>query len=190
MNLLDFYSYRLIGKLTSFLHLQEFSQRYQTWGHRTSTFAARRSLRCWSQNVEIFLPRHLCYVLILISTGHLSPLSHIPIALANFSIVNLVSIFRCSSSTVNPVYERHVTSLVLVCSLSSHRHSYTSYLYLSLYWFIINNNKSFSSINVRCSSSTIHPVYTRRVDSSSLIFSLSSPRHSYIGLDFSSLFID
>jgi hypothetical protein len=37
------------------------------------------------------------------------------------------------------VYTRRVTSLVLVCSLSSHRHSYTSYIYLSLYWFIINN---------------------------------------------------
>ncbi len=34
---------------------------------------------------------------------------------------------------------RRVTSSVLVCSLSSHRHSYTSYLYLSLYWFIINS---------------------------------------------------
>ena len=30
--------------------------------------------------------------------------------------------------TTNPVYERRVISLVLVCSLSSHRHSYTSYL--------------------------------------------------------------
>ncbi len=46
VNLLDFYSYRLIGKLTAFWQLQEFSQRNQTWGHRTSTFAARRSLRC------------------------------------------------------------------------------------------------------------------------------------------------
>jgi hypothetical protein len=27
VNLLDFYSYRLIGKLTAFLQLQEFSQR-------------------------------------------------------------------------------------------------------------------------------------------------------------------
>ena len=50
------------------------------------------------------------------------------IELENFSIVNLVSMFRCSSSTANPVYTRRVTSLVLVCSLSSHRHSYTSYL--------------------------------------------------------------
>ncbi len=40
VNLLDFYSYRFIGKLTAFLQLQEFSKRNQTWGHRTSTFAA------------------------------------------------------------------------------------------------------------------------------------------------------
>jgi hypothetical protein len=46
VNLSDFYSYRIIGKLTAFLQLQEFSQRNPTWGHRTSTFVARRSLRC------------------------------------------------------------------------------------------------------------------------------------------------
>jgi hypothetical protein len=46
VNLSDFYSYRLIGKLTAFLQLQEFSQRNQTWGHRTSTFVARLSLVC------------------------------------------------------------------------------------------------------------------------------------------------
>ena len=46
VNLSDFYSYRLIGKLTAFLQLQEFSQRHQTWGLRTSNFAARLSLDC------------------------------------------------------------------------------------------------------------------------------------------------
>jgi hypothetical protein len=46
------------------------------------------------------------------------------ITFANFSSINLVSIFRCSSSTTNPVYTRRVNSLVSVCSLSSHRHSY------------------------------------------------------------------
>jgi hypothetical protein len=40
------------------------------------------------------------------------------------------------------------------------------------------------------SSLSINPVYARRVDSSGLVFSLSSHRHSYIGLVFSSLFID
>jgi hypothetical protein len=46
VNLSDFYSYRLVGKLTAFLQLQGFSQRNQTWGYRTSTFAARLSLVC------------------------------------------------------------------------------------------------------------------------------------------------
>ena len=44
-----------------------------------------------------------------------------------------------------PVYGRRVNSFVLICSLSSHRH-YTSYLWLSLYRFIINfiNKQEFS----------------------------------------------
>ena len=42
--------------------------------------------------------------------------SHSPIPLANLSIINLVSIFRCSSS--KPVYARRVNCLVLICSLS------------------------------------------------------------------------
>jgi hypothetical protein len=48
-----------------------------------------------------------------------------------FSFVNLVFIFRCSSSLTNPVYERRVNSLVLVCSLSSHRHSYIGLIFSS-----------------------------------------------------------
>jgi hypothetical protein len=42
----------------------------------------------------------------------------------------------------------------------------------------------------RYSNSSINPVYERHVDSSSLGFSLSSHRQSYIGLDFNSRFID
>ncbi len=45
------------------------------------------------------------------------------ITLANFSSINLVSIFRCSSSPRNPVYVRHVDSSPLGFSLSSHQHS-------------------------------------------------------------------
>ncbi len=52
----------------------------------------------------------------------------------------------------------------------------------------------FSSINLvfifRCSSAPSNPVYVRCVDSSDLVFSLSSYRHSEIGLNFSSCFID
>jgi hypothetical protein len=66
VNLSDFYSYRLIGKLTAFLQLQEFSQRNQTWGLRTSTFAARRSQISLSQNADCYSQRLLLYVLILI----------------------------------------------------------------------------------------------------------------------------
>ncbi len=48
-----------------------------TWGHRTSTYAAPRSLRWWSQNADLFLWSQLLCVLILTWTGRLSPLSHI-----------------------------------------------------------------------------------------------------------------
>jgi hypothetical protein len=43
VTLSDFYSYRIIGKLTDFLQFQEFSQRNQTWELRVFTFAARLS---------------------------------------------------------------------------------------------------------------------------------------------------
>ncbi len=43
VTLSDLYSYRIIGKLTTFLQLQEFSQRNQTWELRVFTFAARLS---------------------------------------------------------------------------------------------------------------------------------------------------
>jgi hypothetical protein len=41
VNLLDFYSYRLIGKLTAFFQIQEFSQRIQPVN--SFTFAVRLS---------------------------------------------------------------------------------------------------------------------------------------------------
>jgi hypothetical protein len=47
-----------------------------------------------------------------------------PITLANISSINLVFIFRCSSSPGNPLYARLVAFSVLVFSLSSHRHLY------------------------------------------------------------------
>jgi hypothetical protein len=43
-NLSDFYSYRLIGKLTAFLQLQEFSQRNLIVVSEASTSATRLSL--------------------------------------------------------------------------------------------------------------------------------------------------
>jgi hypothetical protein len=47
----------------------------------------------------------------------------------NLNLVNLVSIFRCSSSKTNPVYGRRVNSLLLVRSLSSHRYSYILFIF-------------------------------------------------------------
>ncbi len=50
--------------------------------------------------------------------------SHSPITLVNFSSINLVSIFRYSSSSSNPVYTRHVDSSSLGFTLESYRQSY------------------------------------------------------------------
>jgi hypothetical protein len=56
--------------------------------------------------------------LILDGTPYLISFSHSPITLTNISVINLVSIFRCSSSKTNSVYVRRGNSLVLGCSLS------------------------------------------------------------------------
>ena len=55
VTLSDFYSYRLIGKLTVFLQVQEFSQCSLIVGFSTSV--AWRSRRCLSQNAEVFSER-------------------------------------------------------------------------------------------------------------------------------------
>jgi hypothetical protein len=53
VNLSDFYSYRLIGKLTAFLQLQEFSLRQPTVA--SSTSAARRKWN-WPRSVDAITP--------------------------------------------------------------------------------------------------------------------------------------
>jgi hypothetical protein len=63
-NLSDFYSYRIIGKLTAFLQPQEFSFRNTTVDCSTST--VRHTLLRSSQNVEI-------YSLRLASKSHTHP---------------------------------------------------------------------------------------------------------------------
>ncbi len=57
--------------------------------------------------------------------------SHSPLTLTNFSYINLVFVFRCSSSTTIPVSVSRVNSSFLVFSLSSHRYSYISLLFSS-----------------------------------------------------------
>jgi hypothetical protein len=66
--------------------------------------------------------------------------SHSPITLANFSSINLVSIFRYSSSSNNPVYSSHVDSSFLGSSLSSHRQSYIGLVFRSFFIDSIINN--------------------------------------------------
>jgi hypothetical protein len=58
-------------------------------------------------------------------------ITHSPITLANISIINLVSIFRCSSPPRNPVYTRCVFPSVVYFSLSSHRHSKKGFIFNS-----------------------------------------------------------
>jgi hypothetical protein len=109
VNLSDFCAYRLIGKLTAFSQLQEFSQRNQIVDFSTSS--AQRS--SWYVRLQPW--RGCCR----------------PITLGNISSMNVVFIFRCSSSTRNPVYVRCVDSSALVFSLSSHRHSYIGLVFIS-----------------------------------------------------------
>ncbi len=62
--------------------------------------------------------------------------SHSPITFTNISVINLVSIFRCSSSKTNSVYVRRVNSLVLGCSPS--KTPTPPYIYL-----LIHNKQTF-----------------------------------------------
>ena len=64
VNLSDFYSYRLIGKLTAFLQLQEFSLRKPTVA--SSTSAARLSLHSSKAGLAWLSLRWQLYVLRLI----------------------------------------------------------------------------------------------------------------------------
>jgi hypothetical protein len=64
VNLSDFYVYRLIGKLTAFLQLQEFSLRKPTVA--SSTSAARLSLTSSKAGLVWLSLRHQLYVLRLI----------------------------------------------------------------------------------------------------------------------------
>jgi hypothetical protein len=63
VNLYDFYSYRLIGKLTAFLHLQEFSQRNLPVA--SSTSVVRLSHSSSREKLAWLSLRQQPYVLIL-----------------------------------------------------------------------------------------------------------------------------
>ncbi len=72
---------------------------------------------------------------------------------ANFSFVNLVFIFRGSSSTTNPVCERRVD--LLVCSLPLHRHSYIGFILA----FASSFHNKQQRILTRSVSQTISPLH-------------------------------
>jgi len=116
VNLSDFYSYTLIGKLAVFF--SDSGVQLCNLPVDSSTSSARRSPSSLRQKLATPSPRLKLYVLILTLTVYLSS-------------INLVFIFRCSSSPSNPVYGRCVDSSTLVFSLSSHRHSYIGLIFRS-----------------------------------------------------------
>jgi hypothetical protein len=124
--------------------------------------------------------------------------------------------FTLITNNNNPVPERRVDSSTLVFSLSSHRHSelrsamtkrwkkkhYIVQRLQQMWTYVAFVNTWYSRVTVvvlRCGSiffrgiffftkyvSLNNPVSKRRVDSSVLVFSLSSHRHSELGFTFDS----
>jgi hypothetical protein len=124
----NYYFYRFIGKLTNFLQFQEFSLSNPPVDYSNSS--TRCSRPPWKQKSAVPSRRLQVYVLHSILMGHPSLQEHILTHHTHkHSSINLVSIFRCSSSPSNPVYERRVDFSDLVFSLSSHRHSYLGFVF-------------------------------------------------------------
>jgi hypothetical protein len=117
VNLSDFYSYRLIGKLTAFVHLQEFSLRKPTVVSSTSVtrFSLRRSKTglTLSKVVSLRLTLNLDGVPIT-SKSHTHP-SHSQTSRLLTSSLSLPST-GCSSSPSDPSHSQ--TSRLLTSSLS------------------------------------------------------------------------
>ena len=72
--------------------------------------------------VDNILPKPVLHIALDLDGARIVSQVHSPITLSNFSSINLVFIFRCSSSPIHPVFVRRVDSSSLVFSLSSHRH--------------------------------------------------------------------
>jgi hypothetical protein len=129
VNLCVFYFSKLIGKLTVFLQIQEFS----LWNVTVTSFTTVAWCSPHSSNLD-WEYSHQDYI----TTDYFEyrrrtcgvQITHSPITLANLSPINLVSIFRCSSPPCNPVYSRRVDPSGLAFSLSSHRHSYIILLFI------------------------------------------------------------
>ncbi len=116
VNLFTFYFYKLIGKLTDFLQLQDFS--FRNLPVDSSTTTARRSPH-FSNPKWVTRPHQgfrFTYQLKYWWVTYSFSITHSPITLAILrgSSINLVSIFRCSSPPYNPVYTRRVDPSTLV----------------------------------------------------------------------------
>jgi hypothetical protein len=116
MTLSDFYSYRIIGKLTVF-----FSFRSSVSEIKLGSYVLSLSPRDCPESAQVKMWTatrkdccFTCYPQSRWRTYRIS-FSHSPITFTNISVINLVSIFRCSSSKTNSVYARRVNSLVLGC---------------------------------------------------------------------------
>jgi hypothetical protein len=131
VNLCAFYFYKIIGKLTSLLQLQEFSFRNITV--TSSTIAAQpshhRSGKIKSKVDNILAKTHTTDYFEYRRCTCVVQITHSPITLGNLLFINLVSIFRCSSPPRHPVYARRVDPSSLSFSLSSHRKSHISLLF-------------------------------------------------------------
>ncbi len=119
MNLSDFYSYRIIGKLTDFFTVSgvQFTETDSGLFHfRRSVFDQQLKSRVGltlGKETVLRIKLNLDGVSIT-SKSHTHP-SHSQ----TFSFINLVSIFRRSSSPINPVYTRYVDSSPLDFTLSN-----------------------------------------------------------------------
>ena len=123
VNSLDYYSCRLIGKLTAFLKLQEFSRSIYQW--RTLHFQAC-GLPITAQSKSRQHPRQggssPCQFKYRRRTHHITT-TYSPISLTDVVFINFVSIFRCSSSVHNRVHASRVDSSTLVSSYLVFHHT-------------------------------------------------------------------
>jgi hypothetical protein len=127
------YSYRLIGKLTAFFAVSgvqstQFDRGY--FHFRRASFSSILKSKC----DNILVKSATLRINLNLDGSSITSKSHAHPSHSQTSrllMINLVSISRCSSSTTNPVCVRRVNSLVLVCSLSSHRHSYIHLIFNS-----------------------------------------------------------
>jgi hypothetical protein len=121
---LEFYSYRLIGKLTAFA-ASGFQSAQSNMGSFYHFRRAAFSSMLKSRVSSIFAKAAVLRIHLNLDGAAITSKSH------THPSHSQTSRLLTSCSTTNPVYVRRVNSLVLVCSLSSHRHSYIHLIFSS-----------------------------------------------------------